>query len=107
MDIITWKQLRGNQFNRNLNPEMLVGKGYAVKTVCALAGGTVQPESRAYLGPGERGKFPKQERHVIYDAEYVKEYIHKKILQPLKISSLKELDNVLQNTDLHSRVKGE
>ncbi|MDJ0795808.1 MAG: hypothetical protein QNJ51_03050 [Calothrix sp. MO_167.B12] len=67
-----WDKLFGNQFNQNINWAMLVENGFKKK-------------GRYYfLGESRPNKDDVEESEILYDREYVVQYIAKKIIEPLQ-----------------------
>lgn len=80
MDSVLWSVIQGNRFNRKLEPEMLSGE----------VSYTSNP--RIY---GSNKYRSSELREIIYNREYVIQFIVKLVIKPLGIKTKKELDQLM------------
>lgn len=77
IETISWRELTGNKYNKTLHPAMLSDRGYTKQT-----------------GIRKIGDIEKTVFNVVYDGEYVIEYLEKMVLLKLRTVDLEELIEV-------------
>lgn len=77
---ISWKRLLYNKFRFGLHPSMLSQSGYIKKLVCKI-----DDDLKA------------EPREILFDNEYVKQYIHKTIVSRLTPEDLDKIIELLEN----------
>lgn len=76
-----WNDLLGNKYRVNLHPAMLVGDGYRSYMSTRTTGDSKSDKSKQGL--------------VLFDREYVLNFIVKRILEPLKVTDYEDMSELL------------
>ncbi len=80
-----WNKLFGNQFSQNISWVMLSNPGLVVKA------------KHRFLGEPKSPKEFLKESEIVFDRDYVVQYIAKKIISPLQPESYNELQKILSD----------
>ena len=86
IDIVSWQDLTGNKYNKTLHPAMLSERGYIKQTSVRRI--------------GDKGKTM---FNVVYDRDYVVEYLEKVVFIKLALLPTKEVVKLLAQAYCNAR----
>lgn len=78
--VVSWKRLLYNKYRFGLHPLMLTENGYIKKIVCKIDNG-----------------LEAEPREILFDDEYVKQYLHRVIISRLSPSDLDKIIKLLKD----------
>lgn len=79
MPVVSWRDICGNKYSKSLDPAMLMAHGYPLTTKAKVIGKTGSSELIT----------------VVYDRDYVINYLITKVIKPLSNYGLQEVTNLL------------
>lgn len=81
--VIHWTKLLYNKFRFGLHPSMLTEKGYKKKLVCRINDGLLSNEPR----------------EILFDRQYVVEYLGKNVVSRLKPYDIETINELLKDAE--------